>query len=454
MQDNPVRGLIQECRIMADLSKIYEKLSPEPLKGAMIDRFYVDAIAGRGDNPVKTLKRRLLSEPAGTQQILFSGYRGCGKSTELNKLAKEIAGDMMVLNYSALSEFDPQTISYVELFIITMEKLFQVSDERHLAIRKELLRSVNVWRQSAEIEKIRELTSDAEVEAGGEFEPTVPFLAKFFMKMRLSASASYTNKKTIVETIEPRLSDLISHCNDLIREVKLRLADTGIKGLVIIIEDLDKLSVEKAEELFFSHSHVLTRLEANVVFTFPVSLRYHPKAKIIKDNFDQDFELPMVKVHDKKGAPFTEGQETLRKIVECRIGRDCFATTDLLDRFIEVSGGCLRDLFRMIRDAADNALNHDQEVIKDADYLKSFYRLRRDYENTIAEKRIDHQLVVTVEAYLQTLKAVALSETKKIDNTEASLDLRQNLCILGYNDEGWCDVHPVVRSILEERQLI
>ncbi|NTW53781.1 MAG: hypothetical protein HGB15_03230, partial [Chlorobaculum sp.] len=56
--------------------------------------------------------------------------------------------------------------------------------------------------------------------------------------------------------------------------------------------------------------------------------------------------------------------------------------------------------------------------------------------------------------YYETLKSIALSETKKVDNTEAALDLRQNLCILSYNDEGWSDVHPIVRSILEERKMI
>ena len=49
---------------------------------------------------------------------------------------------------------------------------------------------------------------------------------------------------------------------------------------------------------------------------------------------------------------------------------------------------------------------------------------------------------------------VVLSKTKKVDNTLTVLGLRHNLCILGYNDEGWCDVHPVVRTILQERELI
>jgi len=67
---------------------------------------------------------------------------------------------------------------------------------------------------------------------------------------------------------------------------------------------------------------------------------------------------------------------------------------------------------------------------------------------------VNNELVTSVGEYYETLRAVAVSETKKVDNTGAVLDLRHNLCILGYNDEGWCDVHPVVRTILQERKLI
>jgi hypothetical protein len=158
-------------------------------------------------------------------------------------------------------------------------------------------------------------------------------------------------------------------------------------------------------------------------------------------------------VHDKEGKPF-KGREALYHIITCRIGKECFDPPELVYEFIDKSGGCLRDLFRMIRDAADNALNHEQLMITQTDYDKSFYRLRHDYENTIAEKRVNNEVVTSVEEYYETLKAVALSETKKVDNTGATLDLRQNLCILGYNDEGWCDLHPAVRSILQERKLI
>ncbi len=301
--------------------------------------------------------------------------------------------------------------------------------------------------------QIRKLTGEVSLETGATAEVSVPLFARFFGKMRASANASFTTKEKIIKNIEPRLSDLVSHCNDLIREVKSKLPDINKKGLIIIIEDLDKLSIEKAEELFFNHSHILSTLQTHVIFTFPISLRYHHKSRVITGNFDLDFELPMLKVRDKQGEPFT-GRDALHHIITRRIGEECFDPPVLVYEFIDKSGGCIRDLFRMIRDAADNALNHERSLIAKTDYIKSFYSLRKDYENTIAEKRVNNEVVTSVEEYYKTLIAVALSKTKKVDNTGAALDLRQNLCILGYNDEGWCDLHPVVRSILEERNMI
>ncbi|MFZ4525379.1 MAG: P-loop NTPase fold protein [Chlorobium sp.] len=435
---------------MVSIAEIYDRLSPEPLQGDDLQRYYVDSFAGRGDNPMISLKRLLLGKPDGKLQILFSGYRGCGKSTELNKLQREISDDFIGLNFSAVKELDPVNINYVELFVLAMEKLFDVVGTNHIRINPQLFESVRQWSRSAEIENIRELTGEASLEAGAEVEVIAPLFARFFTKMRLGANASTTTKKTVIQNIEPRLSDLISHCNALIREIKSKLPEIGKKGLIIIIEDLDKLSVEKAEELFFNHSHILSTLQTHVIFTFPISLRHHPKANVIKGNFDEDFELPMLKVHDKQGKPFN-GRDAMREIVTCRIGTACVESPALVNQFIDMSGGCLRDLFRMIRNAADNALNNEREVITEADYTKSFFRLRRDYENTIAEKRVENTVIISVAEYYDTLKTLALSSTKKVDNTEAVLDLRQNLCILGYNDEGWCDVHPVVRTILCER---
>ncbi len=185
-----------------------------------------------------------------------------------------------------------------------------VVGQYNIRINPQLFKSVSEWSRSTEIEKIRVLTGETSLETGMEAVGSVPFFARFFGKMRAAANASSSTKKKIIENIEPRLSDLVSHCNDLIREVKNKLSEIDKKGLIIIIEDLDKLSIEKAAELFFNHSHILGTLQTHVIFTFSISLRYHHKSRVITGNFDLDFELPMLKVHDKQGKPF-KGREAL-----------------------------------------------------------------------------------------------------------------------------------------------
>ncbi len=442
---------------MGNLSSIFSRLSTNALEQEGLDDYYVDVSRGRGErgyNPIDVLKLRLDNNPGGKLQILFSGYRGCGKSTELNKLQQKISADFFVLNFSVLEDLDLVNINYVELFVIIMEKLFNLVAEHHIRVKPSLFASIREWSRTAEIQKITELTGGSLLEAGMEAKVSALGFAGLFGKIRASANASNTTKKTIIENIEPRLSDLVNHCNALIREVKINLPDIGKKGLLIIVEDLDKLSMDKAEELFFNHSHILRSLHTHVLFTFPISLCYHPKATVITRNFDKSFELPMVKVHDKQGRPYAAGREALRQIIARRIGRECFEPPELVDKFIDASGGCLRDLFSMIIDAAETALSDERELMLEDDFARSFTIIRRDYENTIAEKRIDNVVVTPVAEYYNALKEVALSETKKVDNTGVILDLRHNLCILGYNDEGWCDLHPAVKSILLERKLL
>ena len=232
----------------------------------------------------------------------------------MNKLQREIRDDFIVVNFSAVKELDQVNINYVELFVLAMEKLFEVVGRENLNIDPLLFESVQQWSSSAEIEKIRKLTGEALLEVSAEARVSAPLFARFFAKMRASGNASYSTKKTVIANIEPRISDLIGNCNALIREIKGKLPECGKQGLIIIIEDLDKLSVDKAEELFFNHSHILSTLQTHVIFTFPISLRYHPLATVITGNFDEDFELPMIEVHDKQGKPFS-GREVMRQIV-------------------------------------------------------------------------------------------------------------------------------------------
>lgn len=434
------------------LDQVYAHFNTEPLKVEELEKYYVSAIAGRGDNPMRNIRSILESAPNEPTHLLFAGYKGCGKSTELNLLEKQMSDKWLVVNFSVLKELDPLSLHYIELFIVTMEKLFEIANEKQLSISKEYLDSVSNWYRTREIQEIKEQYVDAGTEFGAGAELNIPFFASFFSRLKASAKVSKSLKEALTQKVEPKLSQLIFHCNALIREVRSNLRERGKTGLLVIIEDLDKLPLDRAEALFYNYSQQLVELDVDVIFTYPIPLLYHPRFISINNIFDDTYELPMIRINERDGSPSEEGRAILREIVSRRMDNSLLESPEVLEKMIAYSGGCLRDLFRLIRQAALSAIALEKPAIGEAEFQKAYQKLKREYDNTIADKIIEGEVKVGVEEYFEALAALAKDPTKKPENTEAILDLRQNLTILGYNGDGWCDVHPIVIDILKERQ--
>lgn len=437
------------------LEEIYAAFNTEPLQIDQLAEFYVPAVEGRGDNPLFYIKQILESTPDDHQHLLFAGYRGCGKSTELNLLQKQVQNERLVINFSVMEELDPVSLHYIELFIVTMERLFKAANDLAIPISPEYIDSISNWYQTKEIQDIKEKYIDGGVESGAGAELSVPFFANFFSRFKASAKASKSLKEQLTLKIEPKLSQLIFHCNALIREVRTGALKTkGLKNILLIIEDLDKLPLDRAESLFYNYSRQMVQLEVDVIFTYPIALLYNPKFTAINNIFDDTYELPMIKINERNGKEDEEGRAILRKIVEKRMDLDLFESPKLLQAMIGYSGGCLRDLFRLIRQSALNSLALEHKKIQEADFTKSYQKLKREYANTLADKVVDGEVVIPVKTYYDELAKLAKDEKKQPMNSDPVLDLRQNLTILGYNGEGWCDVHPIVKDILKDRNLL
>ncbi|WP_448518747.1 hypothetical protein [Rhodoflexus sp.] len=441
---------MEQLKKAYQLDQIYSAFRTQPLRIDELKDFFVNTDSVRGILPVtKQLARLLNSDPVDYQHILLVGYKGCGKSTELNRLQRDISDKYMVLNYSVFSELDPQHINYIELFIVTLEKLFTLAQEEKLNISEEYIKSIVHWTQTKEIEEIRNKYSiEAEGEAGVDGIIGVPYLKKFFYKFKMTAKSSRSLKETLKTNVEPKLSALIEHCNNLIWEVKLALRQTRNKDLLIIVEDLDKIPVERANDLFFNYASQLTQLQANVIYTFPITTYYNIRFTSIKSVFTRVLELPMIKVREKDGSPYDEGRQMMMAIVEKRMDTALFESVELIERLIDKSGGCIRDLFRLIAEASMCALLTEKEKITDTECAYALNLFKKEYAATIAD---NSERKISAKQYFDTLVELVNSRDKQPDNSEAVLDLRQNLCILGYNGEGWCDVHPLVKDILIEK---
>lgn len=438
------------------MDEIYQAFHLQPLKIEELDTFYKDTSKARSRvNPRSRIARLLRRELRHTEHILLVGYKGCGKSTELNKLEAELQDKFLVINFSVMEELDPVHLHYIELFIVMMERLFTKAKEEELAINKDLLKRIINWTKTREITEIKEKYLGVELEAGASATFGIPYLQKFFAKFKATAKTSGSLKEALKRNVEPKLSDLIEHCNALILEIRLELIRAKeMDDLLVIIEDLDKIPLERAEQLFFNYINQLTQLRTNVIFTFPIALYYSLKFNEIKQYFSKTEELYMIKVQNRDGSPAEKGIKAMEAVVAARMDLTLFEEAAILEEMIQKSGGCLRDLFLLIREAAESALDVEGTHITREDYAQAYSDLKSDYENTIADKMVNGKVIYTAQQYYDALAALAKSTDKKILNSAVFLQLRQNLTVLGYNGENWCDVHPIVKDILKERNLI
>ena len=140
------------------LEEIYAFFHNKAVNLSDFDQLYVPADKARSKTPAyNRIKRRLLSDPTGGLKMLFAGHRGCGKTTELVRLQREIQEDFVILNFSAVTELDILNISYIELFIATMSRLFRFMEEvPEIKIDEKYLENIKNWLSSREIEEINE----------------------------------------------------------------------------------------------------------------------------------------------------------------------------------------------------------------------------------------------------------------------------------------------------------
>ena len=81
----------------------------QPLENGQLDTYYVK----RPHAPLEPLKAylRYSRQPV---KVLFSGHRGSGKSTELRRLARDLAARFFVVNTSARA-LNPADLKYVDV---------------------------------------------------------------------------------------------------------------------------------------------------------------------------------------------------------------------------------------------------------------------------------------------------------------------------------------------------
>lgn len=428
------------------LSDFFSAFPQAPLAGDEFKDFYVDVDKERDNNlsRVGELREKLQKE---NSKILFAGHRGSGKSTEINRMVRDIGSKFFVIKFSVTQELDVIDLNYIDLVMVIMEQVAEQSEKGGLIEKdSKYIEKIKDWLGDVTEIKAEETGYMLEVGAGLKANRGILSLMIGLVAEFKAAIKSATSKKSeFRRKIEERINILKGYCNVLINEIHLSLKKHN-KQLLVIIEDMDKAETDKIHDIFFGHSGVISELNTHIIFTVHIAHLTTPGIASIKGNYNI-VRLPMLKVKNQDRSLYRRGLDIIKKIVEKRSDISLFEE-NVLDEMIERSGGILRDLFEMIEVAASSSLFKKQDVIVKRASEYAFERLKMEYRGMITVRDEKDGNVTTKDLY-KKLFEVNESESKQFRLDETMFLLLSCLAIIEYNGEQWFDVHPAVVSILE-----
>jgi hypothetical protein len=376
---------------------------------------------------------------------LLTGLPGSGKSTELRRVAQQLAED----GYLPVV-IDAEEILDLASPIDVPDLVIAILYEAERAVLTAEGKDPEKAGSESFLGRIKSFFSGITLEAkiGGEVDiPAGPKLAlemKYQPALRdqVRRGAAQRTKK-FLEEVRDELVAL-----DARATASPRQSARG-KGLVVIFDSLEKLRglttnydevLQSAERIFQGGAPHL-QLPVHALYTVPAEL-------ISRRRFETIEIMPMIKLQTRDGHRFAGGFDAARRIALRRIPLPALQeilgerVEERLEQMIAWSGGYPRELVRML-----------QSTIASARYPLSDHAFNR----VINEIRDQYAESITTNSYAW-LAQVALDKVMPRENDahhKIADSMLANNAILRYlNDSAWFDLHPAVRQLPGVKQEI
>lgn len=390
---------------------------------------------------------------------LLTGFIGTGKSTELRRLERlfrdksaQRSTEVLFLNFDQ-HYIDPH--SPIEIADVIRVLAFALDtaailaskrpDEPLTELHEAPSRQIGDFKSSYLqyfFNKLKATTpelSKVEFAAGG-----LKLMADLRSNPFMRAQASLVSKVQF----EQFVADSQEYMRRAVATIK---AKRGVDRVVVIADGIEKIRAKRegdrsvvessVESLFVDHAEYLA-LPCHAIYTFPLWLRYR-NANVGQAYSAQPAILPMVKVCLPDGAAYEPGIERLRDLLARRVdlekvfGSSSCAEGTALRHVIRHSGGYVRDVVRIVRDALYEATSFPLTIPL--------------VERVLTERTQEYQLVLRnddlplLDQIHQT--HVAPSETDSgVDRFGRLID---QAIVLGYRNgieatPEWYRLHPLV----------
>ncbi|MGK7873797.1 MAG: ATP-binding protein [Xenococcaceae cyanobacterium] len=440
------------------LLKFYEATKPNKtldVKNPEDEKYYVDFSKARGDQIVEDLKDSIAwADESDFTCNLFTGHIGCGKSTELLRLKKDLEEEGFHVVYFKFSE--DMKMADVDIGDVLLAITLHVSQSiENLTIEEP--RRLEKWLRGAakllltEIEfKKFELgwPEGVGLPKGFKFGLSADNQGEFSMAIGIGKiAAKAKSDPTLRERLNQfsgsqknkLLNELLTAINqELIEPMIAQLKQQGKKGLVVIVDNLDR---PQQEYLFVDQTEFLQKLNCHIVYTMPLALMFSNNLSRLTSRFGVNPKvLPMVPIQLRDGSDYDKGMALLRQIVLARAFPDVdpqhrlnlieeiFDSTETLDRLCRVSGGNIKNLLILINEW----IRKEKKFPLSGEGLEKMIKNRfRRLKSSIDDKT--RELLPQVQ------------QRKQVSGDQEYL-LIHNMFVFEYRDsEGaWFDINPIL----------
>ena len=356
-------------------------------------------------------------------KIIFSGHRGCGKTTELKRLHNQINNEdcyfsifISLEQETYLNKFQPEDL-YALIIIKLVERL---NDEGISFSSHELDAIAMQWFTTTE--EIKKESEKDSKKAGVEAGIGVGFLKFLNLKASFKNDFAFENdfSTEVRRKIKSNPLEIIVRFNVVLNEIRKLIKEKN-KGndILFIIDGSEKMPFNIYQELCLKDSYLLRRINCNIIFSVPINAWYDIESST--SDFFGRYLLPMIKVDDKS-IPYLE------KIITLRIAEDVFFEDKVLDYIAHYSGGCIRQLIQIVHKCIMVSLGAKITMEKAEKAVKELGQEMRDRLKT------------------EHLKIIEDKDYQKADT--AVTDMLFSLALLKYN--GTRDINPLLKPFFPE----
>src|SRR5919202_2829248 len=384
-----------------DIHKFFQATNPSNTLAVENEEdrtYYIDFSSVRGGKLIEELKDNItFFSPDAPTCELFTGHIGCGKSTELLRLKAELQQEgFHVVYFESSQDLEMGDVDIGDVMLAIARRVSESLDhlkkveigepkglKNLLSGAAKLLQTQIELSAEASVPGIGKVAANTEGKFSAEVglpgigqvtasdKEGVSLVALGIGKITAKAKNSPELRSKLREYLEPRTTGILEAINgELLEPAKEKLKQQGFKGLVVIVDNLDRVESRpkwwgrpQQEYLFVDRGEQLRQLDCHVIYTMPLALMFSNDFNTLTQRFTVDPKvLKMVPVKLRDESDCQEGMYLLRQMVLARafpnvtperrlsLISEIFDTPDTLDYLCRISGGHVRELLRLLND--------------------------------------------------------------------------------------------------------